>query len=95
MDIVGTIDGQRGFISVLLLLKEREKANIKEITAFAQISNTAAYNVIPILLDLKLIHEKEETHERSRGRKRKNYYLTEKGTRVAEIVGNMVQEIIE
>lgn len=95
MDVIRRIDGQRGFISILLQLLKGEKANVKEITVYSKISNTAAYNAIPILKDLDLIIGKEEFGEYSRGRKRKNYYLTDRGERVAKKLVEMIEEIKE
>jgi|GEM_PF-2979877 len=88
------LDGQRGFPSVLLVLLEKEKASINELSTYCSISQTAAYNVIPALKELDLIYEKEETSESSRGQKRKNYYLTDKGKRVAEKL-NEINKILK
>ncbi len=94
MSSIDELDGQRGFPSVLIVLLERKKASISELSTYSGISQTAAYNILPVLKDLNLIEEVRETEEDSRGQERKNYYLTEKGKRVSKKLKEAI-EIME
>lgn len=94
MSSIDELDGQKGFPSVLMVLLERKKASISELCTYSNISQSAAYNIIPVLKDLNLIEEVSETEENSRGQKRKNYYLTERGKRVSKKLKEAI-EIME
>ena len=94
MSMLETLDGQRGFPMLLLYLLKNEKSNIREMTVLVDISQTAVYNALEKMEGIGLVEMKEEWGKRKRGWKRKNYYLTEKGKKVAEKLKE-IEEIIQ
>ena len=84
IDIIGEIDKQRGYLKILMHLREHEKANVRQISGRTDISQGAIYNAISRLMVDGLVVEMEEWGPTKKGGKRKNYYLTEKGKKVAE-----------
>ena len=78
------LDGQRGFPMLLLYLLKNKKSNVREMTVIVDISQTAVYNALEKMEVIGLVEMKEEWGKRKRGWKRKNYYLTEKGKKVAK-----------
>ena len=87
-------DRQTGYISILLYLLKNEKANVKKLSANLDVANETVYRAIGLLEKDGLIDEKEEWGKSGRGWKRKNYYLTDKGKKVAEKLRE-IEEIIE
>ena len=78
------VDRQTGYISILLYLSKGEKANVKKLSANLDMANETIYRAISLLEKDDLIEEKEEWGKSGRGWKRKNYYLTAKGKKVAK-----------
>ena len=94
MDIIDEIDKQRGYLKILMHLLEREKANVRQISGRTDISHGAIYNAISRLMVDGLVVEMEEWGPTKKGGKRKNYYLTEKGKKVAKKLKE-IEEIIQ
>ena len=94
IDIIDEIDKQRGYLKILMHLQQHEKANVRQISGRTDISHGAIYNAISRLTEDGLVEEKEEWGPTKKGGKRKNYYLTDKGTKVAEKLAE-IETIIE
>lgn len=92
--IIDEIDGQRGYLKILLHLKEKKFTNVRELYGQIGISHSGAYSALSKLLSHGLVEEKEEWGKDRRGGKRKNYYLTDKGKKIADKLRD-IEKIIE
>lgn len=92
--IIDEIDGQRGYLKILLHLLQTDCTNVREMYGLIGISHTGAYSALAKLQAHGLVEEKEEWGKDRRGGKRKNYYLTEKGKKIAKKLKE-IEEIIQ
>ena len=94
MDSIKAIDGQTGALFIILHLSQEAGNNMRQLIGRLNISQAAAYSSIETLIKHNLVEEKEEWGKDRRGGKRKNYYLTDKGKKVAEKLKE-IEKIIE
>lgn len=91
MDFLKIVDNQSGYFQVIQYLRLHGKGHLNKMSADLSIGNTTLYRVFDLLRNKNII-----TVEESRGKGRgirKNYYLTDKGKRVAEKLVEMIEEI--
>jgi len=89
-------DNQIGLINLILYIHKRGKTNISGIRNKTNINMNTAYKCLDIMDNLGLIEVKVEyPTEIQRGFKSKNYYLTDKGKKVAERLKDIEEIIME
>ena len=89
------MDSQTGMMELLVHLLKYEKLNITKIVHHRGMNIHTAYNCIELGTELGFIEMREENPEgKKRGFKSKNYYLTDKGKKVAKKLKE-IEEIVE
>ena len=89
------IDSQTGMMELLVHLLQYENLNITKIVHHRGMNIHTAYNCIELGTKLDLIGMREENPKGKKGGfKSKNYYLTEKGKKIAKKLKE-IEEIIQ